>query len=82
MSGTMRRYASLDDAWKHPRLMVGDPETFKVTMPYGDWVNYVASGDNTLLGGAVIPSGTDQLPGGVGGGAVYAGQVGRNIWYG
>jgi hypothetical protein len=46
-----------------------------VTMPFGQWQQYVASGNNVLLGsGGVIPSGTVQTPFG-GGGAVYSGTI-------
>lgn len=45
-----------------------------VTIPYDQWANYVASGDNTLYGDAIIPGGT------VDDGAVYAGHVRQNPW--
>jgi hypothetical protein len=49
--------------------------TPRVTMPYSEWVNYVGSGKNVILGsGGVIPSGTVNTPGGLSG-AVYRGHV-------
>lgn len=50
-----------------------------VTMSLPAWQQYVASGNNVLLGsGGVIPGGTMQIPFG-GGGAVYKGHV-RQGW--
>jgi hypothetical protein len=40
----------------------------RVTMPFNEWNNYVASGLNTLYAGAVVPGGTY-------GGSVYKGHV-------
>ena len=49
--------------------------TPKVTMPYSEWIDYVGSGKNVILGsGGVIPSGTVNTAGGMGG-AVYRGHV-------
>tara|TARA_B110000908_G_C10149050_1_gene400453 strand:+ start:375 stop:644 length:270 start_codon:yes stop_codon:yes gene_type:complete len=46
-----------------------------VTMPFNEWQQYVASGNNVLLGsGGVIPSGTVQTAFG-GRGAVFRGHV-------
>jgi len=46
-----------------------------VTMPFNDWQQYVASGNNVLSGsGGIIPSGTVQTAFG-GGGTVYRGHV-------
>jgi hypothetical protein len=50
-----------------------------VTMSLPAWQQYVASGNNVLLGsGGIIPSGTVQMPFG-GGSAVYKGHV-RQGW--
>ena len=46
----------------------------KITMPFQDWQQYVASGNNTLLGDAIIPNGTEQIPFSQNG-AVYKGHV-------
>ena len=43
-----------------------------VTMSQPQWASYVASGQNTLLGDAVVPGDTTM------GGAVYAGHVRQN----
>lgn len=58
-----------------------EPYVAPVTMPWPAWQQYVASGNNILLGsGCVIPGGTVQMPFG-GGSAVYKGHV-RQGWYG
>lgn len=49
-------------------------------MPLQNWNNYVASGQNTLYSGAIIPGGTVQTAGGSNG-AVYRGTVRQN-WNG
>lgn len=78
----MRRvgnYKSADVAWaRNPPIY----EAFckecyepKVTLPLHKWREYVATGKNTLYAGAIIPAGTEHLPGDVGGGAVYSGHV-------
>ena len=84
----MSYYCKAKDCWsglrdydlngqKHPTIK--EEYTQHVTMPYSEWVNYVGRGDNVLLGsGGVIPSGTVQTPGGLGG-AVYRGHV-RQGW--
>jgi hypothetical protein len=46
-----------------------------VTLSLPEWQQYVASGNNVLLGsGGVIPGGTKQMPFG-GGGVVYKGHM-------
>jgi hypothetical protein len=46
-----------------------------VTLSWPEWQQYVASGNNVLLGsGGVIPNGTVQTVGGLSG-AVYSGHV-------
>jgi hypothetical protein len=77
----MSSYATFASAWRMGQPMFELFETReefapRVTLPIGAWRDYVASGKNTLYGsGGVIPGGTVSLPGGVGGGAVYAGHV-------
>jgi len=49
--------------------------TPRVTMPYSEWVDYVGSGKNVILGsGGVIHSGTVNTVGGLDG-KVYRGHV-------
>lgn len=49
-----------------------------ITMSYRDWIRYISTGNNILLGsGGVIPSGTLQTAGGQSG-SVYKGKVGKN----
>ena len=43
-----------------------------VTLPYNQWVQYVATGQNTLYDGAIVPGGTEEN------GAVYTGHVRQN----
>ena len=43
-----------------------------VTIPYDEWIRYVASGKNTLYGGAIVPGSTMDD------GAVYTGHVRQN----
>lgn len=45
-----------------------------VTIPLNEWSDYVASGDNTLYGDAIVPGGTMDD------GAVYSGHVRQNPW--
>lgn len=60
------RYQSLDKSYT--------AETYEapVTIPLNQWVDYVASGQNTLYGGAIVPGGTMDD------GAVYVGHVRQN----
>jgi hypothetical protein len=54
--------------------------TPRITMPYREWVKYVHNGSNVLLGsGGVIPSGTQQTPGGLSG-SVYRGSIYRKTY--
>ena len=49
--------------------------TPRVTIPYSEWVNYIGSGKNVILGsGGVIPGGTVNTGWGMGG-SVYKGHV-------
>lgn len=67
-------YVRLADAWQKNPPMYESYEP-KVTLSLQDWNDYVTSGKNTLYGGAIIPGGTEYVPGGVGAGAVYLGHV-------
>lgn len=51
-----------------------EPYESRVTLSLPEWRQYIASGRNVLLAGAVIPGGTVQTAFG-GSGAVYAGHV-------
>ena len=61
-------YQSLKKSYVH----VEEPFEAPVTIPYNEWVQYVASGQNTLYGGAIVPGGTMDD------GAVYTGHVRQN----
>jgi hypothetical protein len=51
-----------------------------VTISWPEWRQYIASGNNVLLGsGGIIPNGTIKTP--FGGGAVYAGHVRQGFGY-
>lgn len=49
-----------------------EPYEAPVTIPYDEWAQYVANGENTLYGGAIVPGGTTED------GAVYTGHVRQN----
>lgn len=49
-------------------------EKYAVTLSLPEWQQYVAEGNNTLYGDAIIPGGTMNL-GWAGNGAVYRGHV-------
>ena len=69
-------YARLKDTWS---LTTKERYVPPVTLPYDQWVQYVASGDNTLLGsGGVIPGGTVRTPFSAGGG-VLRGNIGQHL---
>ena len=77
-------YTTLKNTWNgsvsygyQPKKIIKECYTPRVTMTYRDWIRYISTGNNILLGsGGVIPSGTIQTAGGQSG-AVYKGQVGR-----
>ena len=72
-----RTYARLKDTWSTKALK--ERYVPPVTLPYDQWVQYVASGDNTLLGsGGVIPGGTVRTPFSAGGG-VLRGNIGQHL---
>ena len=64
------RYTSL--LHSYPSRYFIEPFEAPVTLPYDEWVRYVAEGKNTLYGGAIVPGGTEDN------GAVYSGHVRQN----
>jgi hypothetical protein len=63
-------YQSLQQSY--PVQIIMEPFEAPVTLPYDEWVRYVAQGQNTLYGGAIVPGGTEEN------GAVYSGHVRQN----
>ena len=47
------RYPSLQHSY--PSSFSVEPFEAPVTLPYDEWVRYVADGKNTLYGGAIVP---------------------------
>lgn len=74
-------YTSLKNTWETKPTNFTENYESKITMSYKDWQDFVASGNNSLLSGGIIPSGTVQTAGG-NSGAVYKGTVRHGYsWY-
>lgn len=78
-------YARLKNTWNgsvsyghQTKKTIKECYTPPVTMSYQDWIKYISTGNNILLGsGGIISSGTMQTAGGQSG-AVYKGKVKQN----